>query len=91
MAKVSALGLALLAGIFAAAPAAAVKDMTGLSEPTRLVVSRPVHRAAATAESPSLAGMPASADWLMILVGFGLLGALNRRSTSDRLRDEMVL
>ncbi len=99
MAKFSALGLALMAGILTAAPAGAVRDMSSPSGTVGLFGAAPViapehsrHvRRPTDAKTIEGAVAPKSVNWLMMLVGFGLLGTLNRRSNSDLLRDEMVL
>ena len=104
MAKLTKTGLslALAAGILAAAPAGAVKDLSGKgSLPTSNVT---LFGATHTVDNNSLgdkitkrpimpeaiSAVPEPANWLMMVIGFGLLGGMNRRSNLDRWRDEMV-
>ena len=92
----SGFGLAL-AAILAAAPAEAVTDFS----PEEAMPSADIasHIAVDLSDYPlskrsrgadAVAATPASTNWLLTVAGFGLLGAMNRRSGSDRLRDEMV-
>jgi len=93
----SGIGLALAALFLAAAPAEAVTDFS--PEGALPAVDIAPHATADLTDNPLpkrprgvdvVAATPASTDWLLIVAGFGLLGAMNRRSGSDRLRDEMV-
>lgn len=96
----TALGLAFAAAVLTAGPAGAVSELSGAGSPTGGVELFGAKRANAIesrkdttppADADTAAIVPETADWVMILIGFGLLGALNRRSDLDRLRDEMVL
>jgi len=96
-------GVMLAVGVLAAAPADAVKDLSLKGQMPTTNVS--LYGATHTIDNKSLDGklskgsggvdaaatVPEPANWLMMLIGFGLLGAMNRRSNSDHLRDEMVL
>lgn len=93
----SGTGFALAALFLAAAPAEAVTEFSpegampavdiALQGPTNLTDNPPLKRPRGV---DVVAATPASTDWILIVAGFGLLGAMNRRSGSDRLRDEMV-
>ena len=95
--------LALIGAAMLAAPADAIKDFspkgaTPVSNVSVYGTSRTTDNAPSVAKlargaarSRSTASMPQPANWLMMVAGFGLLGAMNRRSESNRLRDEMVL
>lgn len=94
------LGLGLTVGLLAASPAGAVRDLTAKGKQTSNVSLYGATHTIDNTSSKTLRGpqgadtvsaVPEPANWLMMLVGFGLLGAMNRRSNSDRLRDEMVL
>ena len=95
--------LALAVGILAATPVGAVKDLSdkGALPASNLVLFGSTHAIDSTSSSDRFAKgaqgtnpvSPAAepANWLMMLIGFGLLGAMSRRSEMDRFRDEMVL
>ena len=105
MAKLRAAGfsLALIVGATMAAPAGAIGEFSpkwampggsfGLADAVHSVddKSTPDRLAKGSDSHQAVAGAVEQANWLMIVAGFGLLGAMNRRSDSDRLRDEMVL
>ena len=105
MAKLRAVGfsLALIVGATMAAPAGAIREFSpkwampggsfGLADAVHSVddKSTPDRLAKGSDSHQAVAGAVEQANWLMIVAGFGLLGAMNRRSDLDRLRDEMVL
>ena len=57
-------------------------DNTPLND---LRIPRPGHG------SQAVSAVPEPAGWLLMLVGFGLLGAMNRRSSPQPLRNELGL
>lgn len=83
-----------LAGLLVAAPAGAVEDfsgkklaagsanMMGLYGSTHAIDDR---------SSKDSRNMPEPAGWLLMLVGFGVLGAMNRRSSPHPMHDELSL
>jgi|GEM_PF-2586921 len=92
-----------LAGILVAAPAGAVKDLTpkGLSRApgstislygaTHAIDNKPSHDLSFDRRNRTVSAVPEPAGWLLMLVGFGLLGAMNRRSAPHPLRGELGL
>ena len=81
----------ILAGILAAAPAGANEDFPGRGS-MHIAGTRTLSAVEATpAGDESVSTLPKPAGWLMMLVGFGLLGAMNRRSDPHPLRDELGL
>jgi len=96
-------GALLLAGLLAASPAGAVKDFTAKNVSKGSGSSMSVYGSSHAIDNKSLtnfssghgnesvSAVPEPAGWLLMLVGFGLLGAMNRRSSPDPLRDDLML
>lgn len=95
-------GLFLVLAGLAAAPAGAVKDLSGAPTP---LASMSVFGARQTSDNQPMdnrlkpgnrrqasmiAAVPEPAGWLLMLVGFGLLGAMNRRANTHPMRDELL-
>jgi hypothetical protein len=94
--------LALTAGLLAGTPALAVKNFSAIAAaPESPAGSNVLYGATHGADNFSLNGrqgvptvnavasVPEPAGWLMMLVGFGLLGAMTRRSTPHPIHDEL--
>ncbi len=92
----------LLAGLLAATPAGAVRDFTAKGESKGPDSSMSVYGSNHTVDnnslkdfsghdSESVSAVPEPAGWLLMLVGFGLLGAMSRRGNPHPMRDELTL
>jgi len=105
MAKhVRTVGVLIAAGVFAASPAGAVKDFSPktLGKGTGTVVlygsphgvdNKPINgrRVTGNQGKTAVSSVPEPRRWLLMLVGFGLLGAVSRRSAPHPLSDELGL
>jgi len=91
----------ILAGVLVASPACAVKDFSssglgsagssvGRSDPPHAIGKRSLNHLRSPAGG-TVGAVPASTGWLLMLAGFGLLGAMGRRSEPHPLRDELGL
>jgi len=101
--KAAGFGLMIAVGAMATAPAGAVKDLSdnGSLPTANVVVYGSTHAvddmsvktrfAKGPRSADAVSPVPEPANWLMMLIGFGLLGAMSRRSEMDRFRDEMVV
>src|SRR3954466_15104978 len=96
----------ILTGLLAASPVGAVKDLSAKgptknpgstvslygaihapdNKPLNDLRTSPYGRG-----NVAISSVPEPAGWLLMLVGFGLLGALNRRSNPHPLRNELGL
>jgi len=96
----------IMTGILAASPVGAVKDLSvkGPNKDSGNVIS--LYGSPHAVDNTPLSGVriprtshgsqvvsavPEPAGWLLMLVGFGLLGAMNRRSSPQPLRNELGL
>jgi len=90
---------AILAGFLIAVPTEAVKDPSGKNlangsgSTMSLYGSSHALRDRSSNDPQSLHDQVGSAmpGWLLMLVGFGVLGAMSRRGSPDPLRDELGL
>ena len=93
----------ILAGFLAASPACAVKDFSpnGLSSPgssvqapesAPVMAPKPLNNLRFPAGKGGAAtAVRGSRGWLLMLAGFGLLGALGRRSEPHPMHDQLGL
>lgn len=88
--------LLILLSATAATPASAMHDFSSVtdrapfsSEVSRLAPPAGIHRGRSFEQR--LAGYPDSAAWLMIVLGFGALGAITRRAPRDPFEEQQIL
>ena len=105
MAKLRAAGfsLALIVAATMAAPAGAIREFSpkwampggsfGLADAVHSVddKSTPDRLAKGSDSHQAVAGAVEQANWLMIVAGFGLLGAMGRRSEPHPMHDQLGL